>query len=219
MEGMRLPDGNFSFDFDEHFGSLMRACEGEFRFRGGTQTEPRQWQAAFRDRLRTRLGLANVEKDLAGFVPLREAVLQRGPGAVHAGVVAHPHRADRSAAGSRRPRAPSRDPVRGGKRMRRRRAGSSSCTDLLVRADARSVTACGTCTSSGRSRTSAWTATTRNGCGASSRRHSPPLEASLYGAYPTSVSRALTLPGSEDRGVRPPVRRLTHQPPSHRSPR
>ena len=69
-----MPDGKFRFDLDEHFGSLMRACEGEFRFRGGTETEIRQWQTAFRDRLRTHLGLANLDKDLAGFVPHRGAV-------------------------------------------------------------------------------------------------------------------------------------------------
>ena len=64
-----MPDGNFSFDFDEHFGSLMHACEGQCRFRGGTQTEIREWQDAFRDRLRSHLGLEHLEKDLAGFVP------------------------------------------------------------------------------------------------------------------------------------------------------
>ena len=78
-----MPDGKFRFDLDEHFGSLMRACEGEFRFRGGTETEIRQWQAAFRDRLRTPLGLANLEKDLAGFVAHRGAVRQPGPGNVY----------------------------------------------------------------------------------------------------------------------------------------
>ena len=67
-----MPDRKFRFDLDEHFGSLMRACEGEFRFRGGTETEIRQWQTAFRDRLRTHLGLANLEQDLAGFVPTAE---------------------------------------------------------------------------------------------------------------------------------------------------
>ena len=64
-----MPDGNFGFDFDEHFESLMRACEGQFRFRGGTRKEIREWQAAFRDRLRAHLGLAHLETDLAGFVP------------------------------------------------------------------------------------------------------------------------------------------------------
>ena len=59
----------FSFDFDEHFGSLIGACEGEFRFRGGTPVEVQQWQVPFRERLRTILGLAHVETDLAGFTP------------------------------------------------------------------------------------------------------------------------------------------------------
>ena len=64
--------GSFDFDFDGHFGSLMHACEGEFRFRGGTETEIRHWQAAFRNRLRTHLGLEHLEEDLAGFVPSAE---------------------------------------------------------------------------------------------------------------------------------------------------
>ena len=69
MEEVRTPDGNFGFDFDEHFRSVMRACPGEFRFRAGTRTEIRQWQAAFRNRLRAHLGLEHLEEDLAGFVP------------------------------------------------------------------------------------------------------------------------------------------------------
>ena len=64
--------GSFDFDFDQHFESLMRACEGEFRFLGGTEAEILQWQDAFRDRLRTHLGLDHLEADLAGFVPSAE---------------------------------------------------------------------------------------------------------------------------------------------------
>ena len=60
---------NFNFDFGEHFGSLIRECEGEFRFRGGTATEVREWQVPFRQSLRRILGLANMEQDLAGFTP------------------------------------------------------------------------------------------------------------------------------------------------------
>ena len=76
-----MPDGNFSFDFDEHFGSLMHACEGQCRFRGGTQTEIREWQDAFRDRLRSHLGLEHLEKDLAGFVPTAQLVASEDLGA------------------------------------------------------------------------------------------------------------------------------------------
>ena len=60
---------NFNFDFGEHFGSLIRDCEGEFRFRGGTETEVREWQIPFRQSLRRVLGLENMERDLAGFTP------------------------------------------------------------------------------------------------------------------------------------------------------
>ena len=57
------------FDFGEHFASLIRECEGEFRFRGGTESEVREWQMPFRQSLRRVLGLANMEHDLAGFTP------------------------------------------------------------------------------------------------------------------------------------------------------
>ena len=57
------------FDFGEHFVSLVQACEGEFRFRGGTETDVREWQVPFRQSLRRVLGLANMEQDLAGFTP------------------------------------------------------------------------------------------------------------------------------------------------------
>ena len=60
------------FDFGAHFASLIRDCEGEFRFRGGTPTEVREWQIPFRQSLRRILGLANVEQDLAGFIPTAE---------------------------------------------------------------------------------------------------------------------------------------------------
>ena len=60
------------FDFGAHFASLIRDCEGEFRFRGGTPTEVREWQIPFRQSLRRILGLANVERDLAGFIPTAE---------------------------------------------------------------------------------------------------------------------------------------------------
>ena len=63
---------NTNFDFGQHFGSLMRDCEGEFRFRGETATEVREWQIPFRKRLKTILGLADVEQDLAGFTPIAE---------------------------------------------------------------------------------------------------------------------------------------------------
>ena len=64
-----MASGNFNFDFGEHFGSLIRDCEGEFRFRGGTETEVREWQTPFRRRLKSVLGLANMERDLTGFMP------------------------------------------------------------------------------------------------------------------------------------------------------
>ena len=64
-----MASGKFHFDFGEHFGSLIRECEGEFRFRGGTVTEVREWQIPFRQSLRRVLGLANMEQDLAGFIP------------------------------------------------------------------------------------------------------------------------------------------------------
>ena len=60
------------FDFGAHFANLIRDCEGEFRFRGGTPTEVREWQIPFRQSLRRILGLANVEQDLAGFIPTAE---------------------------------------------------------------------------------------------------------------------------------------------------
>ena len=64
-----MASGNFDFDFGEHFGSLIRNCEGEFRFRAKTATEVREWQVPFRQSLRRVLGIANMEGDLAGFVP------------------------------------------------------------------------------------------------------------------------------------------------------
>ena len=64
-----MASGNFHFDFGEHFGSLIRECEGEFRFRAGTVAELREWQIPFRQSLRRVLGLANMEQDLAGFTP------------------------------------------------------------------------------------------------------------------------------------------------------
>ena len=64
-----MASGNFDFDFGEHFGSLIRNCEGEFRFRAKTATEVREWQVPFRQSLRRVLGIANMERDLAGFVP------------------------------------------------------------------------------------------------------------------------------------------------------
>ena len=63
-----MADRNFSFDFGEHFGSLIRECDGEFRFRGGA-TDVREWQVPFRLSLRRVLGLENMERDLAGFTP------------------------------------------------------------------------------------------------------------------------------------------------------
>ena len=60
------------FDFGEHFGSLIRNCESEFRFRGETATEAREWQVPFRQSLRAILGLIDVEQDLAGFTPHAE---------------------------------------------------------------------------------------------------------------------------------------------------
>ena len=67
----------FDFDFGEHFGNLIRDCDGEFRFRGDTTTDVPGWQIPFRESLRRILGLANMERDLAGFTPeaeLRESV-------------------------------------------------------------------------------------------------------------------------------------------------
>ena len=60
---------NFRFDFGEHFGSLIRDCEGEFRFSEATITEVREWQTPFRQSLRRVLGLTSMERDLAGFTP------------------------------------------------------------------------------------------------------------------------------------------------------
>lgn len=67
-----MAEGTGRFDFDSHFGTLMRACDGEFRFRGRTESDVRRWQPPFRERLRAALGLTNVERDLAGFVPAAE---------------------------------------------------------------------------------------------------------------------------------------------------
>ena len=47
-----MASGNFHFDFGEHFGSLIRECGGEFRFRGGTVAEVGEWQIPFRQSLR-----------------------------------------------------------------------------------------------------------------------------------------------------------------------
>ena len=69
-----MTDGTGRFDFDDHFGTLMRACDGEFRFRGRTEADVRRWQSPFRERLRDALGLTNVERDLAGFVPAGELI-------------------------------------------------------------------------------------------------------------------------------------------------
>ena len=67
----------YDFDFGEHFGNLIRDCDGEFRFRGDATTDVPGWQLPFRESLRRILGLANMERDLAGFTPeaeLRESV-------------------------------------------------------------------------------------------------------------------------------------------------
>ena len=69
-----MTSGNFHFDFDEHFGSLIDDCEGEFRFPGGTEADVREWQIPFRESLRKVLGLENMERDLAGFAPNAEMV-------------------------------------------------------------------------------------------------------------------------------------------------
>ena len=57
------------FDFGEHFARLIRECEGEFRFSGVAETGLRQWQTPFRQSLNRVLGVVNMERDLAGFVP------------------------------------------------------------------------------------------------------------------------------------------------------
>ncbi len=57
------------FDFGEHFARLIRECEGKFRFRRGAETGLRQWQTPFRQSLKRVPGVANMERDLAGFVP------------------------------------------------------------------------------------------------------------------------------------------------------
>ena len=64
-----MASGNLNFDFGDHFESLIRECEGEFRFAGGAAPEVRAWQPPFRARLREILGLVNLERDLAGHVP------------------------------------------------------------------------------------------------------------------------------------------------------
>ena len=62
------------FDFGEHFANLIRDCEGEFRFPGGTEADVREWQIPFRESLRQVLGLENMERDLAGVAPDAEMV-------------------------------------------------------------------------------------------------------------------------------------------------
>ena len=64
-----MADPTYRFDFDAHFRGLIGSCEGEFRFRAETHEEVRQWQVPFRERLRTILGLTQLESDLAGFTP------------------------------------------------------------------------------------------------------------------------------------------------------
>ena len=57
------------FDFHGHFASLTGSCPAQFAFRGASAGDVREWQPPFRARLREILGLANLEQDLAGFVP------------------------------------------------------------------------------------------------------------------------------------------------------
>ena len=56
-------------DFRGHFASLQESCPAEFAFHGATVDDLMTWQPPFRARLRETLGLATMERDLAGFVP------------------------------------------------------------------------------------------------------------------------------------------------------
>ncbi|MDP6051226.1 MAG: alpha/beta hydrolase family protein [Candidatus Latescibacteria bacterium] len=53
----------------DHFQATYHAFSPEFRFQAKTQEDLQQWQAAFRPRLRTILGLDNLEADLTDHVP------------------------------------------------------------------------------------------------------------------------------------------------------
>ncbi len=57
------------FDFRGHFASLQESCPAEFAFHRATAGGVPTWQPPFRARLRETLGLATMERDLAGFVP------------------------------------------------------------------------------------------------------------------------------------------------------
>ena len=60
------------FDFHGHFARLQESCPAEFAICGATAADVRAWQPAFRARLREILGLANLERDLAGHTPAAE---------------------------------------------------------------------------------------------------------------------------------------------------
>ena len=53
----------------DHFQATYHAFSPEFRFQAKTQEDLQQWRAAFRPRLRTILGLDNLEADLTDHVP------------------------------------------------------------------------------------------------------------------------------------------------------
>ena len=53
----------------DHFQATYHAFSPEFRFQAKTLEDLQQWQAAFRPRLRTILGLDNLEADLTDHVP------------------------------------------------------------------------------------------------------------------------------------------------------
>jgi hypothetical protein len=58
------------YDSTKHVTSTYRAFDPQFFFTETTQEEFQNWQDAFRPRLRTLLGLGNLESDLSTHKPI-----------------------------------------------------------------------------------------------------------------------------------------------------
>ena len=66
------------YNATDHFQATYHAFSPEFRFQAKTLEDLQQWQAAFRPRLRTILGLDNLEADLKDHVPTATLQLRHG---------------------------------------------------------------------------------------------------------------------------------------------
>jgi len=62
------------FNSEAHYAALYESVPREFAFRASTAEQLKAWQEAFRPRLREALGLANMERDLAGHKPRAQRV-------------------------------------------------------------------------------------------------------------------------------------------------